>query len=259
MNQEFRLQEGMDVVSSDGDKVGEISEISPEYFVVQKGFFFPETYYIPASAIASVDDKTYLNVSKEQALNQDPPWDQQPDEAAVAGAETWPAGGNAASADRLESDPEPFEHEQDSQRTHVNEDDDLRVDVTEEELVARRRDVDRGDVVIDKEVVAEEQSIDVPVTEEHVEVTRRAVDRDVAPGEDTFTEGTIEVPVHGEEVDVEKRTRVTEEIDVDKEAVQHTERVSDTVRHEEISVDGEQVGRASGKEQQGRRGKKKRG
>lgn len=111
--------------------------------------------------------------------------------------------------------------------------------VHEEELVARKRQVERGAVEINKDVVAQEESVDVPVTEEHVEVTRRNVDRDVTPGEDAFREGTIEVPVSGEEVDVEKRTRVTGEVDIDKTAERHTERVSDTVRREEVTVDND--------------------
>jgi uncharacterized protein (TIGR02271 family) len=81
----------------------------------------------------------------------------------------------------------------------------------------------------------------VPVTEEHVEVTRRTVDRDVAASADAFEEGTIEVPVRGEEVDVEKRTRVVGEVDIAKTAEQRTARVTDTVRREEVTVDDEVV------------------
>ena len=145
-------------------------------------------------------------------------------------------------ASGMHKDQAPFEHEQDSSRTHVNEDDDLRVDVAEEELTAAKRGVDRGSVNIEKTVVSEQQQMDVPVTEERVNVSRRTVDRDVSTGDDAFKDGTIEVPVYGEEVDVEKRTRVTEEIEVEKEAVQATERVTDTVRREEVTVDGDVVG-----------------
>ena len=94
---------------------------------------------------------------------------------------------------------------------------------------------------IEKDVVAEEQTLDVPVTEERVEVTRRAVDRDAGADDTAFTEGTIEVPVRGEEVEVDKRARVVEEVDVDKTAEQHTERVADTVRREEVRIDGENI------------------
>ncbi len=38
-----------------------------------------------------------------------------------------------------------------------------------------------------------------------------------------------------------KRTRVTGEADVDKEAMQSTQRVKDTVRREEVTVEGDVV------------------
>lgn len=146
----------------------------------------------------------------------------------------------------LETDQTPFEHQQGSVASHINEENDLRVDVVEEELSASKRAVDRGSVNIEKNVVAEEQTLDVPVTEERVNVQRRTVDRPVSAGEDTFREGTIEVPVYGEEVNVEKSARVVEELEIEKEAVQATERVTGTVRHEEVIVDGEVVGGDTG-------------
>jgi uncharacterized protein (TIGR02271 family) len=121
--------------------------------------------------------------------------------------------------------------------TVETETDHVSVPLHEEDLVAKRRPVERGQVEINKQVIEEEQSIDVPVTEERVQVTRRDVDRDAVAGDGAFEEGTIEVPVSGEEVDVEKRTRVTGEVDIDKTAEQRTKRVTDTVRREEVSVD----------------------
>jgi uncharacterized protein (TIGR02271 family) len=113
--------------------------------------------------------------------------------------------------------------------------------VHEEELAARTREVERGQVRVHKDVIEEQQTLEVPVTEEEVEVTRRRVDRPITDADHVFEEGTIEVPLRGEEVEVEKRTRVVEEVDIDKTARTHTERVSDTVRHEEVHVDGDNI------------------
>lgn len=140
-----------------------------------------------------------------------------------------------------EVDPTPFEHRQGSAASHVNEDNDIRVDLHEEEMSATVREVDRGSVQIQKDVVAEEQTLEVPVTEERVNVQRRTVDRPVSAGDDAFREGTIEVPVYGEEVEVQKQARVVEELEIDKEAVQATERITGTVRREEVNIDGEIV------------------
>ena len=48
--------------------------------------------------------------------------------------------------------------------------------------------------------------------------------------------GTIEVPVYGEEVDMQKRARVVEEVEISKDAVQETRQVSGTVRREDVEV-----------------------
>src|SRR3712207_1083787 len=74
---QFNITEGTDVYGSDGDKVGSVVAVQPNYIVVEKGFFFPTDYYIPTSAVASYDDgRVYLNVTKDQALNQG--WDTEP-------------------------------------------------------------------------------------------------------------------------------------------------------------------------------------
>jgi len=138
---------------------------------------------------------------------------------------------------KMTEDDAPFEHQQDSARTHRQDSDSINVPVREEELTATRREVDRGAVRVEKDVVEEEQTLAVPVTEERVTVQRRAVDREATGDDASFQGGTIDVPVRGEEVDIEKRARVTEEIEIGKEAVGRTERVSDTVRREQVRVD----------------------
>jgi uncharacterized protein (TIGR02271 family) len=76
------------------------------------------------------------------------------------------------------------------------------------------------------------------VTEERLRVERRVVDRPVSAADaGAFEETVIEVPLRSETVDVQKQARVAEEVVVGKEAVQRTERISDTVRREEVFVD----------------------
>jgi uncharacterized protein (TIGR02271 family) len=52
-----------------------------------------------------------------------------------------------------------------------------------------------------------------------------------------FEEGSIEIPVSREEVDVTKRTVQTGEVQVSKERQQRTEKVVDSVRREVVDVD----------------------
>jgi uncharacterized protein (TIGR02271 family) len=121
--------------------------------------------------------------------------------------------------------------------TDVTDGDTLRVPVHEEELTATTRPVERGQVRVDKRIVEEDRAIDVPISEERVTITRRAVDREAGVDDLAFREDSIEIPLRSEEVDVQKRDRVVEEIDIAKDTVQSTKRVADTVRREEVTVD----------------------
>ena len=117
----------------------------------------------------------------------------------------------------------------------------LRVPVYEEDITAVTRDVDRGAVRIEKELVTEDRTVTVPVTEERVRVTRVDANDPGAVGADAFEEGVIEVPVRGQEVDVEKTARKAGEVIVEKEAETRTERVGGTVRREEVRVDDQTI------------------
>src|SRR5690606_18938018 len=67
---DFVPQKGMNVIGSDGEKIGTIDAVENTTFIVRKGIF-PQDYYIPLSAIASQDDDTvYLNLTGHDALDQ---------------------------------------------------------------------------------------------------------------------------------------------------------------------------------------------
>jgi len=217
---------GAEVFGTDGDKVGTVAAVYPGYIVVEKGFFFPTDYYIPMSAVASSDsDRVYLNLAKDAALNSG--WDAQPTDLETSTYDTAMASGDSDLAGGFGT-----------RATEVGTDEEIRIPVMEEELTATVRGQEAGAVRIAKDVVSEERTLEVPVTEERVRVERRVVDRPVTAADaDAFQETVIDVPLRTETVDVQKQARVAEEVIVGKEAVQRTERVTDTVRREEVFVD----------------------
>ncbi len=252
--EQWRCNEGDEVFGADDQKVGTVAALYPDatrptHLVVTKGFFFPTDYYVPTSVVATYEDgRVYLTVAKDEALNQG--WDAAPtvggasaETPEVTLATTASAGAPLIAPDtgmRHGDEEHPgggLEHRSASgAMAHGVEGDVLRVPVHEEELTATTREREIGHVRITKEVVAEERVLEVPVTEERLRVERWVVDR---PGavEGAFERTTIDVPIRGEEVDVQKEVRVAEEIEVAKEAVQRTERVADTVCHEEVRVE----------------------
>lgn len=122
-----------------------------------------------------------------------------------------------------------------------------RIPVVEEELVARTRPEQVGEVDIEKNVVSEQRTIEVPVSHDEVVVERVPENRSVRPGEHPFQEQTLRVPVTEEEVSAEKRAHVVGEVVVEKEQVTQSQTVSGTVRREEVQVQrNDFTGNASG-------------
>jgi len=116
----------------------------------------------------------------------------------------------------------------------------IRVPVREERLDVEKRQGETGAVEIQKDVVREQ--VDIPVTLRHEEVTIDRVDvpdRPIAVGDapDAFKEGTIRVPVRGEEAYVRKEAVVTGEVVIDRDVVTENQTISDTVRKERVDVD----------------------
>ena len=113
----------------------------------------------------------------------------------------------------------------------------IRVPVHEEELVPVKREVDLGTVRIEKKIVTEERTITVPITEERLRITRQAADGTGGEDADAFGDDVIEIPIRGEQIEVVKRPVTTGEVVIEKETIQRTERVGDTVRREEVRVE----------------------
>lgn len=116
----------------------------------------------------------------------------------------------------------------------------IRVPVAEERLDVQKQAGELGAVEIHKTVTEEQQTIPVELRREEVHVERRDIaDRPIsaADADRIFEEGTIRVPVHGEEAIVTKEAVVTGEVVVNKEQTTERQQVTDTVRREQVEVD----------------------
>jgi uncharacterized protein (TIGR02271 family) len=114
----------------------------------------------------------------------------------------------------------------------------IRVPVAEERLEVEKRQAELGEVQLRKTVEQEQVAVPVELQREEVRVDQRDVaDRPVQAGDQVFEEGTIRVPVRGEEAVVSKQAVVTGEVVVGKERTVERQQVSDTVRRERVEVD----------------------
>jgi uncharacterized protein (TIGR02271 family) len=118
--------------------------------------------------------------------------------------------------------------------------DQLRIPLAREEFTAVARPVRGGAVRIEKRVITEDQVLEVPVTEADIRVERRIIERESGnDGAETVEQIVIEIPLWRDRLEVQKRTRVADEILVTKELRRRSERVRESVRREEVFVEGE--------------------
>jgi len=127
----------------------------------------------------------------------------------------------------------------------------VRVPVAEERLAVGKRDADLGEVQVRKTVTEEQQTVPVTLQREEVRVQERDTpDRPLRAGDDAFNEGTLRVPVRGEEAVVAKEAVVTGEVVIDKTRTTDQRQVSDTVRKQRVDVDENYRRARSGFEQE---------
>lgn len=115
-------------------------------------------------------------------------------------------------------------------------DDRRTIDLYREDLIAIKREVATGVVRISKRIVVHDEAIDVDTYHEKIKINRMDVDRE-ADLDHLFEEESYEIELRSEEVDLGKRVRVIGQVELGKERVQRTERVTGQVRHEEVDVD----------------------
>ena len=123
-----------------------------------------------------------------------------------------------------------------SQGDDLEDEDELRVQRTEEELAAGTREREAGALNVRKRVRTDRETIEVPTRHEEVTVERVPVEEGTA-SEAQIGEDEVRVPVTEEEVVVEKRPVAKEEVRIRKDVVEDTEVVEEDVRREEIDVD----------------------
>ncbi len=213
------VMKGAEVYDANGEKVGKVVEVGRNSFKVEKGFIFHKDMHLPMSAVARMhDNHIHLNVAKDQVMTM--------------GAEQLPAEGHEWYGMNTRETGRTTDRAMTGR-----EGENISVPVVQEELKAGVREKEGGMARVTKNVVEEQKSIDVPVQHEEVFVTERAVNRAATPEDMKMMDRDIEVPLKQQEVVTSKEAVVTGEVNIRKEVKRDTERVTDTVRREEVHVE----------------------
>ncbi|MDQ1591438.1 MAG: hypothetical protein QOG71_2065 [Pyrinomonadaceae bacterium] len=131
-------------------------------------------------------------------------------------------------------------------RTAASPQNQVSVPVVEEQLQVGKREVERGGVRVETHITEKPVEENVELREEHVNVERRPVDYTFHGTEsEAFKESLVEIREAYEELVVNKKARVVEEVVVNKDVEQRTETVHETLRRTDVNV--EQIDNTSNK------------
>jgi uncharacterized protein (TIGR02271 family) len=123
----------------------------------------------------------------------------------------------------------------------LEDEDELRVQRSEEELRAGTREREAGRMNVRKRVRTDREQVRVPKKREEVSVERVPVNEEGTGAE--IGDDEVSMPVVEEEVVVDKRAVVKEELRLRKDVVEDEEVVEEDVRKEEVDVDDQTTGR----------------
>jgi uncharacterized protein (TIGR02271 family) len=230
---------GYEVYDPNGEKIGKVDDLfvdesdQPEYIGVKMGFLGTSSTLIPWDVVSNADDegrRIELSVDKATAKSG-PAFDDDREITPEFENQVYSYYGlQGASTTEESGSYEAY------QGTETTEEDELRVQRTEEELRAGTTEREAGAVQVRKRVRTDTEQVEVPTRHEEVSVERVPVEEGAAT-EAQIGDDEVSIPVTEEEVVVEKRPVAKEEVRIRKDVVEDTEVVEEDVRREEVDVD----------------------
>ena len=240
---------GADVYDSAGDKIGSIDQIylddksgQPEWLTVSTGWFGTSTQFVPIAGSSrhdeglkvpyttdhvkdapAVDADQHLDADEERRLYVHYGFDHDTDDHEVA-------YGGRERAD------EGYEYA-DTRSTG-----DANVTLSEEQLAVDKVQREAGAVRLRKYVVTEDVNVTVPVKKQVARIVRTDA-TGTTPGAIADGDVVEEVTLKEEEVVVDKNVVAKENVGIETETVTEQREVSDTVRKEQVEIDGEVDGK----------------
>ena len=263
---------GYTVYDQDYEKIGKVDDLfvdendSPEYIGVKMGFLGTRSTLVPFEMARVNDERQLIEVSKDkETVKNGPTFDDDKEITPEFEEEVYSyygleytngtdGRGSYFSDEHTEAgtvgpgmimgDTETGEFREhaatdegvnQSRGDDLKDEDELRVQRTEEELVAGTREREAGQLKVRKRVRTDRETIEVPTRHEEVSVERVPVDGEATEAE--IGDDEVVVPVTEEEVVVGKRAVAKEEVRIRKDVVEDTEVVEEDVRREEIDVE----------------------
>jgi uncharacterized protein (TIGR02271 family) len=246
----------------------------PEYFGVKMGFLGTSSTLIPADMATINNEQGFIEVSQPKSTVQDGPafdddreitpeyenevrsyyglgpiessgsygdYEETNGHSGAGTTDSTTAGTVGSGMSMGDTETGEFrEHDRNQEGlsqpgSDLEDEDELRVQRSEEELRAGTREREAGAMKVRKRVRTDREQIEVPTKHEEVTVERVPVEGEATEAQ--IGEDEVTVPVTEEEVVVDKRAVAKEEIRLRKDVVEDTETVEEDVRREEVEVE----------------------
>jgi uncharacterized protein (TIGR02271 family) len=231
---------GYEVYDRNGEKIGKVDDLfinesdQPEYLGVKMGFLGLEgTSLIPWELTRVNEEGHRIEVSVDKAqVKEGPSFNDDEDITPEYENEIlsyYGVGGSSQESAELA--------DRGAYGDYYGDEDELRVQRTEEELRVGTREREAGALKVRKRVRTDREQISVPTRHEEVSVERVPVEEGREASEAEIGEDEVVMPVTEEEVVVEKRPVVKEELRIRKDVVEDEEVVEEEVRKEEVDVE----------------------
>src|SRR5829696_5928362 len=230
---------GYEVYDQSGSKIGKVDDLfvdesdQPEYIGVKTGLLGTSSTLIPWGAVGSVDETggTITVATDKDTAKNGPTFDDDREITPEFENEVYSYYG----LQRASTTEESGAYADYSEMTSATDDEELRVQRSEEELAAGTREREAGQLKVRKRLITDRERIEVPTRHEEVSVERVPVEGEATEAQ--IGDDEVVVPVTEEEVVVGKRAVVKEEVRIRKDVVEDTEVVEEDVRREEIEVE----------------------
>ncbi|MDP5181067.1 PRC and DUF2382 domain-containing protein [Blastococcus sp. BMG 814] len=260
---------GQDVYDTEGQKIGSASEVylddetgQPEWVTVRTGLFGTKESFVPIRDADLTDDGVRVAVSKDRVkdapkIDTDGHLSPQEEEElyryyglgtgttgrteTVTTTETTGMAGTAGMVDTDRTDTARTDTRGTVGHDTSGPTTDNAMTRSEERLDVGTRSEETGRARLRKYVVSENVSETVPVSHEEVRVEREPItDANVGDAMDgpAISEEEHEVTLRAEKPVVSKEATPVERVRLDKETVSDNVQVDETLRKEEIEVDG---------------------
>src|ERR671912_2422910 len=236
---------GYEVYDRNGEKIGKVDDLfvdendRAEYLGVKMGFLGLEGTSLIPWELTRVDEQgRRIEVSVDKAqVKEGPSFNDDEDITPEYENEVrsyYGVGGSSQESAELA--------DRGAYGDYYGDEDELRVQRTEEELRVGTREREAGALKVRKRVRTDREQISVPTRHEEVSVERVPVEEGREASEAEIGEDEVVMPVTEEEVVTEKRPVVKEELRIRKDVVEDEEVVEEDVRREEVEIDDQTTG-----------------